>query len=230
MNDLVVMVNGVPMVDSVLVAKKFNKDHRQVLDAVRRIETDAPEFWRANFCASTYKVRGKDYCNYLLTRDGFSLVAMGFTGTDALKWKVAYINAFNAMETALSKKDDAIEWKQARLQSKAIRQSVTDTIKEFVDYATKQGSSSASRYYCSITKMEYAALELIQHNQKVPSGFRDTLDAMDLCFLATAEQVAKTAIRNGMAAGMHYKEVYIEAKDRVCTFAETVKMPRVGAK
>ncbi|EHG5469588.1 single-stranded DNA-binding protein [Campylobacter coli] len=51
------------------------------------------------------KVKGKtrkDRC-YNLTRDGFSLLAMGFTGKKALQFKIAFINAFNEMEKLLQK-------------------------------------------------------------------------------------------------------------------------------
>ena len=78
--------------------------------------------------------------------------------------------------------------------------------------------------------MEYKALELISKNQKVPSGFRDTLDLMDLSFLNTAEQIAKAAIRDGMETGMHYKEIYIHAKDKVMSFADTVSFARLDSK
>lgn len=55
------------------------------------------------FCADTYKVEGnnKTYPEYLMNRDGFSLLVMGFTGKKALEWKIKYIQAFNAMEEEL---------------------------------------------------------------------------------------------------------------------------------
>lgn len=228
MNDLVVLNLGVPMVDSVLVGKKFKKDHRQILDAIRRVESESSEFWRANFCASTYRVRGKDYENYLMTRDGFSLIAMGFTGKEALQWKISYINAFNSMEKTLARKDDAIEWKQARLQIKQVRQSFTDAVKQFVEYATAQGSKSANMYYCNITKMEYAALELVEKGQKVPLNFRDTLDIVDIAFLQAAEQIARAALINGMERKLPYKEIYQLAKERVYKYAETISFARLN--
>lgn len=230
MNDLVVLTNGVPMVDSVLVAKKFGKIHRDVMDAIHRIFEGDEDFWRVNFYTTSYVVRGKEYPNFMMTRDGFSLLAMGFTGKDAMKWKIGYINAFNSMEQALKKDSDKLEWKQARIQSKEVRRNVTDTIKEFVDYATGQGSGSASKYYMNITKMEYAALELIQSKEKVPSGFRDTLDLLDLCFLQAAEQVCRAAIKEGMERKFPYKEIYLLAKERVTKYAETVTFARIEKK
>ena len=229
MNDLVVLTNGVPMVDSVLVAKKFGKIHRDVMRAIDNLDC-SDEFRMRNFAQSNYVVRGHTYDSFMMTRDGFSFLCMGFTGVESAKWKEAYINAFSAMEAQLKKTDDKIEWKQARIQSKEVRRNVTDTIKEFVDYATEQGSSSASKYYMNITKMEYAALELIQSKEKVPSGFRDTLDLLDLCFLQAAEQVCRAAIKEGMERKFPYKEIYLLAKERVTKYAETVTFARIEKK
>ena len=46
---------------------------------------------------------GQTYKSYDMDRDGFSLLAMGFTGAKALKWKMAYIAAFNAMQVEIDR-------------------------------------------------------------------------------------------------------------------------------
>ena len=224
MNDLVKVVDGEMVVSSMDVAKRFNKMHKDVLRAIENIDCDE-EFTRRNFTPRDYNVRGRSYPSYDLTRDGFSFLCMGFTGKNAAHWKVQYIKAFNAMERELLKQHDKLEWKQARLQGKSVRRDITDTIQRFVEYATNQGSKSASMYYANITKMEYKALGLIASNEKVQSGFRDTLDLMDLGFLIVAEQVAKQAIENGMERGSYYKDIYQFAKERVMNYAEVIKLP-----
>ena len=175
------------------------------------------------------EVRGKKYDCYMMTRDGFAFLAMGFTGKKAAHWKEAYINAFNAMEKRLTKNTQDLEWKQARLQGKQARKSFTDEVKTFVEYATEQGSGSAFRYYGNLTTMEYKALELIERScKKVPDDFRDTLDSMDLCFLATAEQVAKNSLKEGMNRELPYKEIFKLAKRRVEDFARTVTINKIS--
>lgn len=226
MNDLVILSNGVPMVDSVLVAKKFNKVHRDLTRAIKNLGC-SEEFSSRNFAHSTYEVRGKTFGKFMMTRDGFTILCMGLQGREAMKWKEAYIKAFNAMEKQLTKSNDSIEWKQARLQISEVRKTFTDTVSEFVKYATSQGSKSASRYYCNITKMEYSALELIEKGGKVPNNFRNTLDLMDLSFLTTAEQIARAAILDGMERGFPYKEIYLMAKEKVEQFASTVSFARL---
>lgn len=85
------------LTNSLLVAEKFEKEHKHVLDAIRQIlaaEKSATNF----FAETTYSNRGKEYPMYIMNRDGFSLLVMGFTGEKALKFKLEYIEAFNKME------------------------------------------------------------------------------------------------------------------------------------
>lgn len=227
MNDLVQVNNGVPMVDSVAVAKRFGKVHRDVMRAIRNLE--CPEdFMLRNFAQSSYEVRGHSYESYLMTKTGFCFLCMGFTGKEAAHWKVAYVNAFEAMERAIQQRTEGLEWKQARLQGKAARKSLTDLVKEFVEYAKEQGSSSAERYYMNITKMEYAALEMTEKGQATPRDLRDHLDMMDLGFLVAAEQVCKLALQEGMKRNLPYKEIYLLAKERVIRYADAIRAPRLS--
>lgn len=230
MDKIVEMIEGKPMTTSIIVAKKFEREHRDVLRAIANLDC-SDDFRERNFARTVYKsVQGHDKPMYLMTRDGFTFLCMGFTGEKAAKWKEAYISAFNKMEAALLREADKLEWKQARLQGKAARKSVTDAIQRFVEYATNQGSKNASRYYSNITRMEYAALDLISQRETVPSNFRDTLDALDLSFLTTAEYVAKAAIDFGMSHGMAYQDIYSLAKQKVMAFADTVRITRIGEK
>lgn len=232
MNDIVTVVNNTPMTTSLLIAEKFNKPHRDIMRTIRNTISELPDdFSVRNFAQSDFiNDRGRTYEQFEMTRDGFAIIVMGLTGKEALKWKIKFIEAFNSMEAELLKKQDALEWKQARIQSKQARKSVTDTIAHFVDYATNQGSRSAAMYYPNITKMEYKALELIAKNEKVSKNFRDTLDEMQLCFLSGAEQVAKSAIEQGMDKRLHYKDIYQDAKAKVFSYAESVSFARVGCK
>lgn len=78
------------------IADKFGKQHKHVLQAVRDLMAQNSAV-KNMFHESTYETRGKQYPMYLITRDGFTLLAMGFTGPDALEWKMKYIKAFNRM-------------------------------------------------------------------------------------------------------------------------------------
>lgn len=86
---------------SVLVAEKFLRRHDDVLKAIRNVEC-SDEFRARNFTASTYKsVQNKDLPMYIITRDGFTLLMMSFTGGRAAAFREEFINEFNRMEKLL---------------------------------------------------------------------------------------------------------------------------------
>lgn len=102
MENLVMVKSEKAYVMSNDVAEKFNKQHRQILDNIRKVLKNEPEFGDANFCASTYVTsQNKVHECFEMTRDGFCMIAMGLTGTKAMQWKAKYINAFNKMEDAI---------------------------------------------------------------------------------------------------------------------------------
>ena len=80
------------------VADTFGKEHRRVLQDIRELGC-SEEFRLHHFVQSSYEnVQGKNQPMYLMTRDGFVLLVMGYTGDLAMKFKEAYIKQFNAME------------------------------------------------------------------------------------------------------------------------------------
>lgn len=83
--------------DSLQIAETFEKEHKNVLRDIESV-LDNDDFSRLNFEPSEYKTRGKIYPRYLLTKDGFALLVMGYTGKKALAFKKAYITRFNEME------------------------------------------------------------------------------------------------------------------------------------
>ncbi|OAK78513.1 antirepressor [Lacticaseibacillus rhamnosus] len=99
MNELVIMHNKQAVTTSLRVAEVFGKDHKHVLETISNLaaEKSAAKF----FAETTYYNRGKQYPMYYMNRDGFTLLAMGFTGKKALQFKIQYIQAFNSMETQI---------------------------------------------------------------------------------------------------------------------------------
>lgn len=111
--------NGKILVSSQDVAEKFNKSHNHVIRDIEDIisKSDCPNLDSEMFIESTYQnSRGKTYKCYLMNRDGFSLLAMGFTGKMALQWKLKYIEAFNKMEEKLKSGDYLSEEEKLKLQ------------------------------------------------------------------------------------------------------------------
>lgn len=87
---------------SLKVAEVFNKEHKHVLDAVRKLFTAENSAVKQMFQESTYlNERNQFQPMFIMNRDGFTLLAMGFNGKKALDFKIKYIEAFNKMESEL---------------------------------------------------------------------------------------------------------------------------------
>lgn len=134
------------------IAEDFEKSHREVIYAIEGRTSDTERACGSEtknkgiipmliqsgnphvgnyFIQSDYVgENGRKYKEYLVTRDGFSLLAMGFTGEKALKWKLKYIDAFNAMESELKRiYTERQQWQIERDKGVVIRHILTDTIK-----------------------------------------------------------------------------------------------------
>ena len=93
--------DGELVVTSRQVAEDFGKQHQHVTQAIENLISEN-SLLKSMMMESEYTTeRGRKYKEYLLTRDGFSLLVMGFTGSRALEWKLKYIEAFNKMEQAI---------------------------------------------------------------------------------------------------------------------------------
>lgn len=108
MNNLVASIDvkeyeGQPVVSSREVANNFEKEHSKVLRTIKeKIEVNPILASPKYFIESTYLDKSnRQSKEYLLTRDGFSFLVMGFTGAKADMWKLKYIEAFNKMEEKL---------------------------------------------------------------------------------------------------------------------------------
>lgn len=105
MTDIILSTqNGEPVASSRQIAESFGKDHNHVLRDIKALLEGMPKngqpllFYKTEY---THEQNGQTYPMYLMNRDGFTLLAMGFTGKAALEWKLKYIAAFNAMEKKL---------------------------------------------------------------------------------------------------------------------------------
>ena len=98
--------DGRPAVTSREVSRYFNKRHDAVLRDIAAITSNCPKSFSAhNFVGASYlDEQAKNRPMYIIYRDGFMLLVMGYTGKKALAIKLAYIEAFNAMEEELARR------------------------------------------------------------------------------------------------------------------------------
>lgn len=101
----VMLHNGRPATTSLEVAKIFGKRHDNVVRDIRSIIDNCPKrFTALNFEASNYLDNtGRSLPMFIIFKDGFTLLVMGYTGPEAMRFKLAYIEAFNALETELQR-------------------------------------------------------------------------------------------------------------------------------
>ncbi|MDT2882019.1 Rha family transcriptional regulator [Lactococcus lactis] len=108
MEDLVFTENGQVVTSSLEVARCFGKQHKHVLDTIdEKIQSaENPTCFNGMLSVGNYKdSRGRFQRMYLLNRDGFVFIAMGFTGKKADEFKLKYIEAFNKMEQQLKEQN-----------------------------------------------------------------------------------------------------------------------------
>lgn len=107
MTDIILSTqNGEPVASSRQIAESFEKNHRDVLKAIEGLEvglrktSQTPMFYKTEYI---HEQNGQTYPMYLMNRDGFMLLVMGFNNSEkAFEWKLKYIAAFNAMEKQLA--------------------------------------------------------------------------------------------------------------------------------
>lgn len=193
---------------SLKVAEKFEKQHKDVLESIRGLQSSmSTADFSALFSETTYRAsNGKSNPMYEMNRDGFSLLAMGFTGEKALKWKLQYISAFNAMEDELKRiYTERQQWQIERDKGVVIRHILTDTIK------MKIADSPHKRFaYPNYTNMIYRiffgkpAKELEkEYGVKPKESLRDYFTGEDLERVQSAEMLVSSLI----SCGMGYDEI-----------------------
>lgn len=211
MEELVYVKGNEAVCDSLQVAEKFGKRHDKLIHEIERMygeligKLDVQNGGTKMFQKSLYENRGKQYPMYLMNRDGFSLLVMGFTGKKALEWKLEYIKAFNKMESIIRERS-TLEWSQARNNGKIVRRSETDAIQKLVEYAKAQGSKHSEMLYTTYSNLA---------NKTVGIKDRNKATVEQLIDLAVVEKTIRRVVEEGIAAGIHYKQIFRDCKDRM---------------
>lgn len=135
MNELVFIHNGGTVTDSLTVAEVFGKEHKNVLRDIERLEC-SEEFNRLNFERIDYiDSRSRKQNKFIITQDGFTMLAMGYTGKEAARFKEKYINEFNRMKRELA--DRALKMSQEAAAAFKIPQTLPEALRLAADLADK---------------------------------------------------------------------------------------------
>ena len=152
--------DGKLVVSSRRVAKDFGKEHKNVVRAIENL-TAQNSAVKNIMIKSTFNHRGNEYKEYLLTRDGFSLLVMGFNGREALEWKLKYIEAFNTMERKLKEIskpdsymiDDPIERAKRWIEEREQYNKVAAELEEQNSFVNKISESNGSMLVREVAKL-----------------------------------------------------------------------------
>ncbi len=201
-------------VDTRTLAPKLDIRHRNIIQNIRSYETEFAELGRVPFQTETLQTPGgtQEVGYALLNEDqAYFLLTLSRNSPLVVKAKLSLVKAFKSARETLEHST------LARLEGKKARRIETDSIKKLVEYATQQGSKSASKYYMSVTKMTYDLLGL-------EAGQRDNLTKDQAQQLGMAELMVDIAIRNGIAMGLEYKAIYQLAKERVKHLVPSIQL------
>lgn len=202
---LVDVVNNEIVVSSRQVAEHFGKEHKNVLASISDIlaaEISATKFYHE----TTFENRGKQYPMYLMDRDGFSLLVMGFSGKEALKWKIKHIEAFNSMEHRLKLiEQQELGRLMERIRSKEARKTLTDEIKESVPESPHK--KFIYKHYTDLVYKVVFGMNAKQLREKLniskTDNIRDYLSKDELNKIIAVESV----IRGYLKIGKDYDDI-----------------------
>jgi len=197
------------VVSSRQIAEDFEKLHKNILRDIETLkeQIQPAQNWAGYFIPSEYRdAKGEMRKEYLLTRDGFSLLVMGFTGEKALSWKLKYIEAFNEMEKELARLyEERKRWEIERAKGVLVRHILTDTIKMKVAETPNKKFA-----YPNYTKLIYRAIfgrgypELLKEfGVKPKESLRDYLTSEQLREVEQMEMLVSSLI----GVGMGYTEI-----------------------
>lgn len=181
------------------VAETFGKEHRHVLRDIRELGC-SEEFNQSNFGPISYiDAMNREQKAVVMTRDGFTLLVMGYTGDTAMKFKEAYIKQFNAMEAVL--KGKLIE----REKGIAVRQALTKALQQSTENDRMHGHAYSNYTNC-IYKVLFGknAVQLREHfGIGNKDNLRDYFSKEDL----NAVQYMESLVSGLLGCGWGYDQV-----------------------
>lgn len=175
---VVSVVNNTVTALSTDVAKLFSKLHKDVLRSIRSLIEQAPSLNERNFALVEVKdAKGENRPAYRMDRKGFVLLAMGFTGEVALKFKIAYIDTFDRME------------EQLRAQ-KQIGDTITNAQQVAIQQAVARRAKKTAVYYQTIYRAIKVRYQIPRYTELKQSQFEDCLRFIEVVDLSVPEAPA----------------------------------------
>lgn len=227
MNSLVKIKNNKPYTDTMIIARELGQDHSSVK---RLVQVHSNTEILSRFEIEKVSTKGRPQDIYVLDElQTTFLITLMKNNKKVVDFKQELTKQFfkqrQALQSIVMNQSDAT-WLNVRKNGKLVVKQKTDIIKNFIEYAIKQGSKSAERYYGNFAKMENQAMFIFE--QKYPN-MREVLTIKQLMQVATADDIIEKAIKECMEKEMFYKDIYKEAKKRIIAYVDIIgKSPILG--
>ena len=228
MNELVFLQNNQALTTSLKVAEVFDRRHDRVLRAIEDAKSNLPkngDVENAIITATYVDTKGESRPMYLLNRDGFMFVVMGFTGKKAAELKWNYIQAFNAMEQKIIEllaERKSEEWRAIRQAGKRGNKKMCAAIHEIIiPLARSRGSVTPDdKFYVNYQKVVNKAAGIAPKS-------RDELPLGQLYEVEKLQSMVDVSIR-GLAAGgeKDYKQIFQSTKQTLENYSRLSFIPQ----
>ena len=210
-NELVILKKDTPFTDSLVISKGTGILHRKLKATIRNHRKSIEKFGGLSAPYRAESTGGRPEEIYLLNEEQATFLITLLKNTEqVVEFKAKLVSEFYKMRCFLAERSTEA-WQETRRIGKLTRRSETDTIKQLAEYATAQGSKHADKLY-----MTYSRLA----NKYAGITSRDEATIMQLNRLAMIEGIIANVIAAGIAAGRHYKEIYLDCKARLEMFAD----------
>lgn len=222
MNKNLVSVRGNEVfTDTAVLSEGLNMEHRSVV-ALLKTHQSIDVF--DNVKSIKKRVYKKEIDVYLLSElQATLLISLMKNSTEVISFKIKLVKEFYRQRDLLNQmiiqKGNA-EWLERRQETKTMRRELTDVIQKFVVYAKEQGSKSADKYFMNFSRMELSGLFLME--QRYPNA-RDLMSMRQLNLIEMADEAIAISLEDSMSRGVHYKDCYKAAKEKIALLAKIIK-------
>ena len=154
--ELVELVHDQPMTTSRRVAAMFRKEHKNVLRSLEKLlpALKADDFDRLNFEPITYTDEsGRRQPEYRMTKDGFMVLAMSLNGPEAVRWRLAFIRAFNALDKAVHRKHKALMNRERELIRAEVARSHSAVNAILAETRAERGKTTEAHHYANEARL-----------------------------------------------------------------------------
>lgn len=208
------MIKGDMRISSLNIARDFGKAHKNIIRTIETIGSKMSQsIFNEMFEEWYYEdSKNREQKHYMVNRDGFSLLVMGFTGEKALQWKLDYIKWFNFLER------EFIVRKETRAKGITIRKTLTESISVNVDEGTNFKKFAYSNYSKLIYKKVLGKdVKKLKEDRglKTTDNLRDYLTLEELQQVQNVESKIAMWIEAWKDLDLTDKEIYNKIKEKL---------------